>query len=147
MYLSFIFANYISEKSLEQKILVLLVLLISVLKLFWNISKVFGFKSSQFLLILNSKASHNRAILRQKQRKIAQKSFPRSCIIYSKLGGMWSVSFLLLLFVAKCKLALSSNFPRFPPFQSSPSDLFFFHLPYHSFSLCSRASTRLSTPT
>ena len=87
----------------SRKFLVLLVLLISVLKLFWNISKVFCFKSSQFLLILNSKASHNRAILRKKQRKIAQKSFPRSCIIYSKLVGMWSVSFLSLLFVAKCK--------------------------------------------
>ena len=57
----------------SRKFLVLLVLLISVLKLFWNISKVFGFKSSQFLLILNSKASHNRAILRQKTKKNCSK--------------------------------------------------------------------------
>ena len=86
----------------SRKFLVLLVLLISVLKLFWNISKVFCFKSSQFLLILNSKASHNRAILRQKQRKISQKSFPRTCIIYSKLGGMWSVSFFIASF--RCEM-------------------------------------------
>ena len=37
--------------------------------------------------------------------------------------------------------------PAFHIFRAPPWGLFLFHLPYHSFPLCSRASTRLSTPT
>ena len=67
-------------------------------------------------------------------------------MIYWKLGAMCRYFFHCFFSLRNNKHFLVIS-PAFHIFRAPPWGLFLFHLPYHSFPLCSRASTRLSTPT
>ena len=125
----------------SRKFIVLLVLLIF-LKLFWNISNRSYFFALNFPVLANSEFQANpQSCYSLKSalcfRKLLKNQF-RSCINYSKLGTMCPSLFHCFFSLWNNKHFLIIS-PVFHPFPLPPS--------YTSFPLCSRASTRLSTPT